>query len=1371
MKTMQNRDQNQINPGHAERKRICILLGALLLLLGLSFQPGSPVMSGAKADTVTYVDEHGNEQTATDVIQLGESRDFKKTWSDGELLYKTIRSLHSGWYWVNKDKKVVSTINIEESNTVNLIIPDGYELIALDGFNVKTNATLIIWGQTNGSGRLTSGEIKGGKGNFIINSGTVNATANETNDGIFGKNIVINGGTVEATSKYKSGIDINTGGTLTINGGKVKAIGGKGHPGINGKNIVINSGTVKAQGGKWGAGIGGAYTKPGGKVIISGGHVTATAGENGQAIGHGYKATDSGFLFLGDELRVKSDDTVSYNERITRCRDHEVEIISCQTHEADQYGICRYCGYYDKLSPISYVNTAGTEFICSNWNPVLENSSDWAEGWYAVSSNVTVPERIDVTGAVNLILFDDVTLNAAKGIHAPEGASLTIWQQSGGTGTLTVNDPDKHQAGIGGNNDENAGMITVNGGNISSEGGSNAAGIGGGGHAAGGNIVINGGRVSAIANGGAGIGGGFEGSGGNITINGGIVIADGGTFGAGIGGGSEGSGGNVTINGGKVSATSNNGAGIGGGKSGDGGTIRLLGGQITATSKWGYSIGPGVGSDNDNFDDDGNPVPSEDGTPGPVTLSWNSPTDYINAATIVASSYTLEKPFLYSRNGETVGEVTAENLPAKETGDILVPNAKADAGVSIGAVDQPLVVEETLALSAAVTAAGENGGWTWSSETPEVATVDGNGVVTAVGEGVTQITAVYDSATTYGEATIALTVVDYHTIDLYATNCNNAEVLVGATGVSTIEALPGDQVRLVFTPVTDYTFESLYITCGSEEVTAVRVTEGDDTAWRFEMPAGDVYASAFFIPPEVDMYAAVFLNFNGEYMENLQQSFHPQGETPEYTGSDAPQRASTDQYTYTFSAWDPVPGPIEADTRYVATYTETLRNYPVTFQNWDGTVLQTGDVAYGATPAYTGETPVRPEDEQWVYRFSGWTPKIVPATGEAVYTAEYEPMQRLKAGPNTVSLQEYETVTCSFTPEEDSYYRFTSGVCEAHPIIRIYEKDGEDPIARDVDWRGGEHTFDCLAELTGGQEYRIEIVSIYGDAELTVNVAQGEVYGITVDSNIENGVIFDCLDEAYVGRQVVVGTEAAEGYMLEELVVTDKDFHEIDTERDMFTMPASPVTVSARFAPAIPIILDLEEPISVSGYGIGVEGLMTFPEGDDSGILFVWALEGFEIEMAFETGQDGVEIGSVTVTGADGTDVYCSVWQEDDSSMPVYRFIMPEEPVIVQVRAAQEYPEFGTANFILPEDTEIVEENAFEGDLAITSAEIPYGCERIGNYAFRNCTNLNKIRIPNICEIGTDAFDGCTLVYIYGEAGSPADLYCRLHDNCVFVEE
>ncbi|MBO4703060.1 MAG: InlB B-repeat-containing protein [Lachnospiraceae bacterium] len=68
----------------------------------------------------------------------------------------------------------------------------------------------------------------------------------------------------------------------------------------------------------------------------------------------------------------------------------------------------------------------------------------------------------------------------------------------------------------------------------------------------------------------------------------------------------------------------------------------------------------------------------------------------------------------------------------------------------------------------------------------------------------------------------------------------------------------------------------------------------------------------------------------------------------------------------------------------------TIGTFTISWKNYDGTVLETDkNVAYGSTPSYDGETPVRAKEGNKKYTFSGWTPEIDTVKGAATYTATY----------------------------------------------------------------------------------------------------------------------------------------------------------------------------------------------------------------------------------------------------------------------------------------------------------------------------------------------------------------------------------------------
>ena len=68
--------------------------------------------------------------------------------------------------------------------------------------------------------------------------------------------------------------------------------------------------------------------------------------------------------------------------------------------------------------------------------------------------------------------------------------------------------------------------------------------------------------------------------------------------------------------------------------------------------------------------------------------------------------------------------------------------------------------------------------------------------------------------------------------------------------------------------------------------------------------------------------------------------------------------------------------------------------YTIRFLNWDGAELQNSWLKEGSMPVYTGEIPTRPEDDQYTYAFSGWSPDIEEATEDADYTAQFEATEK-----------------------------------------------------------------------------------------------------------------------------------------------------------------------------------------------------------------------------------------------------------------------------------------------------------------------------------------------------------------------------------------
>lgn len=513
-----------------------------------------------------------------------------------------------------------------QNNGNGTIVINGGNITAVGGGStVAYSAAGIGTGAGGLTNKVTTGEI-------TINGGIVNASSSQCagiGGGYYGtgSNITINGGTVTATGgSLGAGIGGGSQGSasnIVITGGTVTATGGSSsYPAIG-----------RGYSGSTASGI---YIAPSSSVVCSIDAYTSTSSIDPSSLNTSNRLSDSPYAsgttsadLAGSFSRyfysyeINSHDytyTASGNVITTLCANCGTTATAMITAQdavydatAKETATVTYSGdWQDGELEITYQNntdpgtatasitaggvTASTTFAISAQGidgdvPYLDENGDtqncssytlvgntalWASNWYVVSGNISISERVTVSGNVYLILVDGSSISIDGGLYVRADSSLTIYAQSTDESTMGVLTATggSYEAGIGGGDTQTNGAVTIVGGTINATGGKGAAGIGGGYPKAGSSITVLGGIVTAQGGtGGAGIGGGWFGEGSGITISGGTVTATGGYNAAGIGGGA-GAAGEITISGGTVTALSGyNADGVGNGYTGSSSSV------------------------------------------------------------------------------------------------------------------------------------------------------------------------------------------------------------------------------------------------------------------------------------------------------------------------------------------------------------------------------------------------------------------------------------------------------------------------------------------------------------------------------------------------------------------------------------------------------------------------------------------------------------------------------------------------------------------------------------------------------------------------------------------------------------------------------
>ncbi len=137
-------------------------------------------------------------------------------------------------------------------------------------------------------------------------------------------------------------------------------------------------------------------------------------------------------------------------------------------------------------------------------------------------------------------------------------------------------------------------------------------------------------------------------------------------------------------------------------------------------------------------------------------------------------------------------------------------------------------------------------------------------------------------------------------------------------------------------------------------------------------------------------YTVTWKNSDGSTLET--DTGVAYGTMPSYDGA-TPTQAEDVANTYSFTGWSPAVAAVTGDVTYYATYTNTPKQYSVTFVDEDGSTVLKGPDAYNygtnassiAKPADPGKEPTA----QYSYEFAGWSPALADVTADAVYKATY----------------------------------------------------------------------------------------------------------------------------------------------------------------------------------------------------------------------------------------------------------------------------------------------------------------------------------------------------------------------------------------------
>ena len=1333
-------------------------LAMMFALLILVTCMGAAASADDQLPSVAYLQWEWNE---TELVPIGVTEDIPAVPADG--------SMTVGKYFLNRDVSVNG--RVELTGDTELILGDGFTL-DVKGLYIPAGSTLTIYGQAAGTGKIYShpsggagigGYSEHDNGNIVIHGGTIEANGYDncagigTNDGRTGGSITIYGGTVTAKGG-KDGAAIGggrycDGGTITIYGGDITANGptdsdcpengagiGGGIEG-DGGNITIYGGTVTTYS-RDGAGIGGGDDGDGGSITINGGTITSNKVNQGQGarIGGGCDAAPGTIVINGGNITTDGGSGAGIGGGKRNTSDGSVTINGGVISAGGSYGIgsgeegadvAIMLNYTEdtkdgiSITASSFGGTVTLNQPFQNWNGVRLHSPGTADTTYMsgdpliawdrdISSWERLQFAIDVAeNGSTIILTKDIVAEDSyydKTLLIPEGKSITIDL----CGFKVDRNPSIAGVDLDGCVIINKGTLTITDseGNGEILGGSN----------------INYGAYN------------------NTTKHNGGGIYNSGT---------------LTLNGGTISG--NDCIGWGGGiYLADGAVLNLNGGTVTSNQCGSDRNGGGIYvSEGATLNVSGNPVVSgnkKGGTTNNVNLANGAliqVTDTLaDAASIgisVSNAPTSGSPRVLT--GGLSGKGAAENFIS----DLEVYGVGLNASGEAQLCTFHSVTIDPNIENGTVNADRNPANYIQGSIVTLTVQVEEDYVISdlTVKYGNEDVTCTKGEANTY---TFIMPAADVTVSAVFSKQLHSVVIDTGIqNGTVTTDpaaAVEGTTVTLSVSPAENYILNELTVKNGDQDVAYL---EGENDTYTFTMPAAEVTVTATF----VRLYRITVNTTHGTMQSDKESA--AAGELVKLTP------LAENGYRFVDGSIDVkdetgAPVTVSSDNTFImpasaVTVTAQFEGLPNQLTAW-----LTGSQYGSYTVSVNGQELTLSEDGS--QEFTG------VRTGDMI-TVAFSPKE------NGCIDEFYLEDAASHMYSRKGYIRDDTDTFSMPAgntsIVTKFAYSNSVETVNYVDENGTEYSVQAFV-LTGEEkkEYHSTSSGFYYFVSLGDDTGSAPVwYVVDQDVSYSRDDSFKLNMELKGDVRIIVAdgaTLSVEGEIADgTLSVYGQTNGTGRLEAGSVISRSGAVSVYGGGLSAGSISISDERFLIIKNGTLTVTGDVSCGELNISG--GVTSIGGQAAAETITLGCGDLD-DSITIGAYDSENIYVAEGQtlRGDNGTDYSGKLGTSSAAGQTLRLTQFFTVFDTAEFTLPAQLIRVGDSAFEG-LAVKSVYIPDGCISIGTYAFRNCKDLIRIRIPAGCTVSADAFEDCEKVYIFGTVGSSAERYCGNHSNCVFVAE